>query len=271
MRRHPRAILILALLACDVLGVNLGFVGSYALLYESEIAVLYQPPAPATIIAFLIALNIAWPPIFAAYRLYTLKRAASRVDEAYKVFVATAITALVASVISNVVGLRSTTWNLVGAWVLTVFLVVLLRNICRSLVYHARTHGFDHVRVVIVGTGDIGRMIANVITSSRHLGYDLQGFLSDDAPVGTTIGEFPVLGHPRDIRRVLRICRINEVLIALSGVSSHRILDMVAACEDEPVAIKIYPDTFQIITNNEVSLGDLEGMPLVSIKSSPLD
>ncbi len=104
-----------------------------------------------------------------------------------------------------------------------------------------------------------------------HLGYEVQGFLSDDDTVGSDIDGIPVLGHLRDIGRVVRVCDINEVLIALSGVPSHRVLELVAACEDAPVAIKIYPDTFQIITNNEVSLGDLEGLPLLSIKNSPLD
>ncbi len=267
---HPRAVLRWALIACDFAGVNLGFAGSYALLYPN-LAEEYLPPQLGTIAVFLLALNVASVLIFAAYRLYAIKRATSRVDEAYTIFVATAITTLVASVIGMVVGLRFSPWNLVGAWLLTLVLVVLLRNICHSLVYHARTRGFDSARAIIVGTGDIGRMIASMIGNAPHLGYDLQGFLSDEHPVGSTVAGLPVLGYPRDIQRVVRTCRISEVLIALSGVPSHRILEMAAACEDEPVAIKIYPDTFQIITNNEVSLGDLDGLPLLSIKSSPLD
>ena len=270
-RVHPRIILVWGLIACDVIGVNAGFAASYALLFGSEIADTYRPPQLRTIVLFMLALNIACALIFTAYRLYALKRARSRIDEAYKVFVATAIATLVASVIATIVGLRFTTWNLVGAWLLTLLLVVLLRNIYRSLVYHARTHGFDRARAIIVGTGDIGTMIAHAIGDAQHLGYDLQGFLSEEDPVGSKVAGLPVLGYPRDILRVVRACRIDEVLIALSGVPSHQILELAAACEDEPVAIKIYPDTFQIITNNEVSLGDLEGMPLLSIKRSPLD
>ncbi len=269
---RPRVILTSALIACDIVGVNAGFAGSYALLYNSEIvANAFAPPRPDTIVSFLILLNIACAAIFMVYRLYAIKRAASRVDEAYKVFVATAIATLVASVIGTVVGIRFTPVNLVAAWLLTVFLVVVLRSIYRSLVYYSRTRGFDTSRAIIVGTGDIGRMIADVVGAAPHLGYSLQGFLSDDDPVGSMVNGLPVLGHARDIGRVVRAYRINEVLVALSGVPSHSVLEMVAACENEMVAIKIYPDTFQIITNNEVSLGDLEGLPLLSIKRSPLD
>lgn len=268
---RPRTIMTACMIFCDVVGVNLGFAGSYILLYGSQIQPQYQAPRWQTISAFLLALNIACAMIFWAYRLYISKRAGSRVDEAYKVFVATAVATLVASAIGMIVGLRFTPWNLVGAWVGTLLLVVLLRNICRSLVYHARTRGFDHTRAIVVGSGDIGQSIADVIRRAPHLGYNLVGFLSDDDPIGSDVVGLPILGYTRDIERVIRVCKINEVLIALSGVSSHRILDIVADCEDAPIAIKIYPDTFQIITNNELSLGDLEGLPLLSIKSSPLD
>jgi exopolysaccharide biosynthesis polyprenyl glycosylphosphotransferase len=268
---RPRTLQIWLLVLGDVIGVNAGFIGSYVLLYHTEIEGTYQQPLPQTIASFLVLLNIACSLIFMAYRLYSIKRAGSRVDEAYKVFVATTIATLVASVIGTVVRLPFTPKNLVYAWLLATFLVIVLRNICRSLVYHARTRGFDRARALIVGSGDIGRTIANVVCQAPHLGYDVQGFLSDDDPVGSKVGEIPVLGYLRDIGRVVRVCEINEVLIALSGVPSHRVLELVAACQDAPVAIKIYPDTFQIITNNEVSLGDLEGLPLISIKSSPLD
>ncbi len=272
MRINPRVLLTGALVACDAAGVNLGFVGSYLLLYNSQVVSNdFLPPRPETAISFMLIFNVACASIFMAYRLYAIKRATSRVDEAYKVFVATAIATLVASVIGSVLGLRFTPMNLVGAWLLALMLVVLLRIIYRSLVYHARTRGFDSARVIVVGSGDIGRMIAGIICGAQHLGYDLQGFLSDDDPVGALIAGVPILGHPRDIRRVVRACRIDEVLVALSGVPSHGILELVAACEDEPVSIKVYPDTFQIITNNEVGLGDLEGLPLLSIKRSPLD
>jgi len=271
LRLYPRLLFTTALILCDMLGVNAGFVASYMLLYRSEIQPTFLPPTIGVVALFLVALNSVCAMIFAAYRLYVLKRAASRIDEAYKVFVATAIATLIASVMATVVGLPFTPWNLVGAWFLGVLLVVLLRNMHRSLMYHARTNGFDRTRAIIIGSGDIGRMIAHVIGNARHLGYDVQGFLSDDDRIGTSIEGVPVLGYSHDIARVVRACRINEVLIAIAGVPSHKVLELVAACEDLPVSIKIYPDTFQIITNNEVSLGDLEGLPLLSIKSSPLD
>jgi exopolysaccharide biosynthesis polyprenyl glycosylphosphotransferase len=67
------------------------------------------------------------------------------------------------------------------------------------------------------------------------------------------------------------VTRADEVIIALSGRSSTEVLDLVALAEDEAVEIKLYPDVFQLITNNGVSIGDVSDLPLIKIKSLALD
>ena len=101
-RLKPRALLISALILCDVIGVNAGFVGSYIVLYDREIAGIYRAPDPRAVAQFLLLLNLACFLIFMAYRLYIFKRAGSRVDEAYKVFIALTIATLGASVIATI-------------------------------------------------------------------------------------------------------------------------------------------------------------------------
>jgi exopolysaccharide biosynthesis polyprenyl glycosylphosphotransferase len=261
MRVPGRFWLIFSLVVCDVIGVNLGFIGSYWLLYVSRTENEYALPTSIQVVLFVALFNLACAAIFIANRLYQFKRGASRVDEAYKVFVAGTIATLVATVIATLVSVRFPNLNLVAAWLGTVVLVVVLRNVHRSVVYGLRKRGYDAT----------AHMIAQVMLNTPHLGYEVQGYLSDTEPTGTCHHGLPVLGRLRDIRRVVRTCRITEILVATSRAESYDMLELVAACEDEPVSIKIYPDTFQIITNNEVSLGDLGGLPLMSIKSSPLD
>jgi exopolysaccharide biosynthesis polyprenyl glycosylphosphotransferase len=271
MRTYSRFWLIISLIVCDAIGINLGFIGSYWLLYQSEIAPVYQTPRAEDVALFLVLLNIACAIIFLANGLYVFKRGVSRIDEAYKIFVVGTIVTLVASVIATLSGLRFTTLNLIYGWLAATALVVLLRNLHRSIVYRLRIKGFDRAPTLIIGSGPAGQMIAEMISGAPHLGYDVKGYLSESERIGTMHHGVPVLGSLRDIRRAVQTLHIGEVLVTLSGIDQHAVLEMVAACEDLPVAIKIYPDTFQIITNNEVSLGDLGGLPLMSIKSSPLD
>jgi Undecaprenyl-phosphate glucose phosphotransferase len=103
------------------------------------------------------------------------------------------------------------------------------------------------------------------------MGYRVQGYLSDTVPLGEVVDGAPVLGRTTDLGRVIQATRADEVIIAISGRSSNEIFDIVALAEDTLVDIKLYPDAFQLITNNEVSVGDVSGLPLLSVKNVALD
>jgi Undecaprenyl-phosphate glucose phosphotransferase len=89
--------------------------------------------------------------------------------------------------------------------------------------------------------------------------------------VGSLVAGLPVLGRTSQLGRVVRATQADEVIIALGGRSSSDLMEIVSLAEDEEVTIKIYPDTFQLITNNDVSIGDLSDLPLVSVKNAALD
>ena len=57
----------------------------------------------------------------------------------------------------------------------------------------------------------------------------------------------------------------------LSGRTPDQVLDLVSLAEDESVEIRIYPDAFHLITNNGVTIGDISGLPLISIRNVALD
>ena len=80
-----------------------------------------------------------------------------------------------------------------------------------------------------------------------------------------------MLGRIAGLGRVIRATRADEVIIALSGRSSAEIFDIVTLAEDELVDVKLYPDAFQLITNNEISVGDISGLPLINVKNVALD
>jgi Undecaprenyl-phosphate glucose phosphotransferase len=146
-----------------------------------------------------------------------------------------------------------------------------MRSVHRLLVFRLRRQGIDTRRALIVGAREPGLAVWNTIRRSPELGYRVQGFLSDVHEVGTMIEGLPVLGRINQIGRVVRATHADEVLLAVSKRSQQDLLDIVALAEDEAVSIKVYPDTFQLITNNDVSIGDLSGLPLVSVKNAALE
>ncbi len=282
VRRRARAssvILTLGLMLCDVLTVNSSFVSVY-LLHLDEISKqgLLLPSTAESIWTYIVLANLAFAFSFIASGLYAMRRGSSRIDEAYKVFMATSLsTILVTLIISTLLpylGYEAVPWTpqvTALGWGTAVVSTIALRMVHRVLVHRLRLNGVDTRRALIVGAQAPGQAVWNTIRRSPGLGYRVQGFLSDVHPVGTVIAGLPVLGRIQQIDRVVRATRADEVLLAVSQRSQQDLLDIVALVEDESISIKVYPDTFQLITNNEISIGDVSGLPLVSVKNAALE
>lgn len=271
-------LLSLGLLLCDVFAVNAAFLGVYLNGLEGILeSGLSLPDNPAHIWVGYALMNLAFALSFSANGLYHLRRGSSRVDEAYKVFLSISLAVVLMLVINatlpwaKIDTIPITAQVLVLVWLSATVLTILLRFFYRRQVYWMRRAGIDTRRVLIVGAQAPGRAVWNTIRRQPELGYRVQGFLSDAHPVGTVIDDLLVLGHLNQLGRVIRATRADEVLIALSKRSQNELIELVTQAEDETVAIKVYPDTFQLITNNEVSIGDLSGLPLVSVKNAALD
>jgi Undecaprenyl-phosphate glucose phosphotransferase len=84
-----------------------------------------------------------------------------------------------------------------------------------------------------------------------------------------TVQKSPVLGKTDDLPALIESEKINEVIIAMPEVTHHEILRIVSKCDQGKVAIKVFPDVFQIMAS-EVSIGDLGGLPLLSVRDTAL-
>jgi Undecaprenyl-phosphate glucose phosphotransferase len=263
---------------CDLVALHGALIGVYlANLGGMSATGLVLPSDTSAIVAFLALFSAAVLAIFAVNGLYELRRGASRIDEAFKALTAVSLITLSALVINALLpalGYDDLPWTvnvLVFFWLAGLCSAILLRFLHHQWIYWMRRRGIDVRRVLIVGARAPGRAVWSTMRRRPELGYQVQGFLSDSVAVGEIVDGLPVLGHTGQLGRVIRATRADEVLIALSGRSSQDLLDIVALAEDEAVTVKVYPDTFQLITNNEVSIGDLSGLPLVSVKNTALD
>jgi Undecaprenyl-phosphate glucose phosphotransferase len=277
-KRFWQVLLTLGLILCDVLAVNVAFGGVYLVNIEQiEAAGLLIPDDSLAVLLFIVLGNIAFMVAFVASGLYNLRRAASRVDEAYKVFTAISLSTVLCFVINTIlvqVGSEIVPWTasvLALGWLIAILSTITLRSAHRSFVFWLRSFGIDTRRVIIVGTCNAALTVWRTIRRTPELGYHVQGFVSDAHPVATIIEGLPVLGRTDQMTRVVRATQAEEILVALSQRSADDLIDIVTQAEDESVSIKVYPDTFQLITNNEVSIGDLNGLPLVSLKNAALD
>jgi FlaA1/EpsC-like NDP-sugar epimerase len=103
-------------------------------------------------------------------------------------------------------------------------------------------------RVLIVGAGEAGRMVAHEVVAHSQSGLELVGFLDDDASLhGQTIEGRPVLGACGDLPQVAKNQSVEEVIIAVPSGSREFIRRVVALCRDADVSFKIVPGLIEII------------------------
>jgi FlaA1/EpsC-like NDP-sugar epimerase len=103
-------------------------------------------------------------------------------------------------------------------------------------------------RLIIVGAGEAGRMLAREIANRARGQYEMAGFL-DDAPAlaGATVDGFPVLGATAELPEVVRTERADEVLIAVPSAGREFVRRIVTLCRDATVPYRIVPGLLEII------------------------
>lgn len=119
-------------------------------------------------------------------------------------------------------------------------------------------------RVVIVGAGDAGTLVAREILRKRHK-YDLVGFVDyDERKKGQRIQSHPVLGVHGDLPEVIRQFRVDEVIIAIPnapGTVLRRVLEM---CKTAGIPTKTVPGVNELI-EGRVSLKEVRDVEITDL------
>ncbi len=103
-------------------------------------------------------------------------------------------------------------------------------------------------RLLIVGAGEAGRMLAREVGTRARDHYLAVGFL-DDAPAmaGQSVDGLPVLGATAALPDTVRAHHVDEVLIAVPSAGREFVRRMVASCRDAGVPYRIAPGLLEII------------------------
>jgi len=274
-RRWPTLIIAAGQLLLDIALLAAAFLLAYRL-DASLTSSGFIPPPGSVYFIMLAVLEVTALVSFNVAGLYTLKRGVSRVDEFAKLCSSLSVGVVLALAANSfLLGSRFvyTRQLLLSGWALAIVFIAFGRLLYSGLIGTLRRHGVTAERAVIVGTGSPARTVLETVRRSPHLGYQVVGFIADDLDHPLDDQEMlglPILGTTDCLPTILRTERVDEVLIALAGASQARLVNLVDRCADDPVSITVYPDTFQLITNNELSIGDLGGLPMVQVRTIAL-
>ena len=208
---------------------------------------------------------------FFVQRMYQRRRPVSHVDELFKIFVFTLFaTLLTIAILELTIRPDYHRWLLLYATLLCMFFLAVARTIHAQIQWRAQARGVGDDRVLIIGAGEIGQMIYRKIIQNAQLGYQVVGFVDHEKNYRTLGASDPtLLGSLLDIPRIIDQYVIDEVIIGLPESNHQDIVNIISLCEREKVGIRVFPDVFQIMAS-EVGIGDLGGLPLLTIRDVAL-
>jgi FlaA1/EpsC-like NDP-sugar epimerase len=134
-------------------------------------------------------------------------------------------------------------------WGITLLLVLCLRYFIRmGREAFERRRGEFNRRVLIVGAGSAGQMIAREIRENPSLGMIEVGFADDDREkIGTRIQGLRILGGHEEIDEICRAQRIDEIIIAIPSAPPSKIRHIVEHCRDLSARFRILPPVGELI------------------------
>jgi FlaA1/EpsC-like NDP-sugar epimerase len=136
-----------------------------------------------------------------------------------------------------------------------------------------RDSGGQRHRVLLIGAGQAGVLVAREISSRPDLGLDPVGFLDDDIhKQGTRISGLAVLGTTAQLAAIAAKKRVHRVLITIANAPGHQIRRITMACHAAGLDTKIIPGIYEIVGDRvnlsrirQVAIEDLLGRAPVQL------
>ncbi|HTP06733.1 MAG TPA: hypothetical protein VMP08_00675, partial [Anaerolineae bacterium] len=200
---------ILALISTDTVMITASFLIAYGIRWEAKVLdpniKLDTFGAYAGLLIVQIAAIVT---VMFWARLYHQARAVSRVDEFYGVFGAVSIGTMLSVAVSTLL-FKSLEFDfprllIIYAWLLTIVLVMVGRLIYHAVQWRLQARGMGREKVLIVGTGDTGKLVLEKVKGSPHLGYEVIGFVhkNGETEPNNVLG-VPVLGNAEELSRMI--------------------------------------------------------------------
>ncbi len=232
------------LVLIDAVLINLAIYFALVLRFDGQIPLQYLQAAQI-IMPLLTVVSII---LFIALKLYQRIWEYASIGEMLAIIRATSfslvlVLALVYAL--NLHGLPRSVYIL--AWIMINVFVGASRiswRLLRDL--YIKSDSSSSKKVLIVGAGDAGAILAREIEQNKHLDLKAVGFIDDEASKQRKIMYgIRVLGTRRDIPRLVRELAIDEVIIAMPSVAGATTREIVDICKQSRVKIKILPGLYQ--------------------------
>ena len=283
VKQQSRALTALYLTG-DLAATYVAFAFAYFVRFHTELITVTKGFNPfSQYVQLLPVITLLWPILFYIHGLYNLRRLRSRTDEFFSVLwavaIGTAITLFIALYARvyylygppEISGRYEFSQLVLGLFVIFDFvLVVLMRTTIRRQRERRWRRGEGLRNIMIAGSGELGRTVADKFIDHKELGFRVTGFL-DDRLRGEFAGHrgIPILGSLDQINLIISQKLVDSLYIALPLEEHGKIKELIGYAQREGLDVKV---AWDYLAHASLSTGveDLDGMPIVSLSDPPI-
>jgi exopolysaccharide biosynthesis polyprenyl glycosylphosphotransferase len=219
-----------------------------------------------------LIIPILWVITFLIFSVYDPKRIYKIIDELQIVVVATIVAALIFA------GLLYLAYRDFSRWLFVIFVLLDAVFLMGWRLLARTTFRIGHFpaperRVLIVGTGEVGQRVGQMIREYEWMGLSLSGYLDDNGREPDRIDKeliIDILGSGEDVRQVVQERMINDVVIALPQRAYGQVNELVFALHDLPVQVRVVPDYYSLALYR-ASVEDFGGLPMINLRDPALN
>lgn len=227
---------------------------------------------PAIVLPYIyFVVPIMWGMTFLILSVYDPKRIYRLMAELQIVTIATLTSALLFAGLLFLVDRDFSRWVFVIFATLDWVFLTGWRILARVIFRVGRMPAGER-RVLIIGTGEVGQRVGQMIQEYRSMGLNLTGYLDETIVDGAEKNDYMVhvLGRVEDVRHVVKDTGINDVVIALPQRDYAQVNELVLALHDLPVNVRVVPDYFSLALYR-ASVEDFGGLPMINLRDPALN
>jgi len=123
-------------------------------------------------------------------------------------------------------------------------------------------------RVLIIGAGKKGKLLATKISEEEEFQSKIIGFLDDNLDKGTIVFKgLEVIGNLNHVEDVLKEHKINSIYLAIDNISKNKLYDIISVCLNYNSYIHISSVALSILPK-KLNLDMIKDLPVIRANSS---
>ena len=245
------------MLIIDIVLVNLSIFLAFAIRLDWQ----FTNPRMSHCLHFMMWATLIRISLFAIFGMYQWSFRYASISEAINILKSVTIGSLL--LIATAFFTRRTEIGrsvLLIDYLLCVFFIGISRFAPRVLVKFKQLKHTKLKRVLVVGAGAAGEMIAREMINAKKRIYQPVGFVDDDPrKLNSRMHGVRVLGKISDIGEMIAGANIEEIIIAIPSASGKIVRDIISKCEKTKVKIKTVPELHKILTG-EVTINNIRNV-----------